>query len=148
MKARGSREGEEAEADPGLGQDLEAGGGGPGLEADLDQGEDLDPDLGGQDPIPVNLAKSQKVVRGANQGLKVDPRAEIKREVVRSRVPDQSLDLDPVIDLKGCLNTLGVGKTFCEIMTFNRVITYFIPLKNISECITSDKTLPPNRILY
>jgi len=101
-KARESREGEEA--DQGLGQDLEAGGGGPGLEVDLDQGEDLDPGPGGQDPIRVNLMKSQKVDRGANIGLKVDPRAGIKREVVPSRVPDQNPDPDPVIDLKGCLN--------------------------------------------
>jgi len=125
MKARGSTEGEEA--DLGLGHDLEAGGGGPDLKVDLDQGEDLDPDPdpGGQDPILVILTKSQKVAQGASKDLKVDPRAEIKREAVRSLVPDRNPDQDLVIDIKGCLNTLGFGTTFCEISTFDRVITIF-----------------------
>jgi len=51
-----------------------------------------------------------------------------------------------VIDLKGCLNTLGVGKTFCEIMTFDRVITYFIPLKMLVTALQVTK--PFHHIAY
>ena len=92
MRARGKLGG----AGVDLGQDLDLGleAEGEGLDLEVNQGPEGNLDLKGLGPTPAILMKSLKVTQGADKSLKVDPRAERKREAVLNQVQD--LGPDPV----------------------------------------------------
>merc|ERR1740137_499037 len=89
----------------GAGLDLGLEAGGEGLDLEVNQGPEGNLDLKGLGPTPVILMKSLKVTQGADKSLKVDPRAERKREAALNQVQD--LGPDPVT--KRLFEYTGVG---------------------------------------